>query len=176
MQFTDLPISSHPRVALRPLTSEDLPAWYAYLSQPLVYEHTSWNVQSADDLQSYVGIDPAATAPLRLAIAPRSSDQLIGTAGFHTVSPLNRSAEIAYDLAPGHWGQGIATTVCHTLVDWAFGHLGLLRVQATCLESNERSSRVLETCGFQREGMLRSYRMVRGTPGNFWMFSRITAP
>lgn len=176
MQFTELPISTHPRVALRPLTREDLPVWYAYLSQPLVYEHTSWNLQSADDLLPYVGIDPAAAALLRLAIALRSNDGLIGTAGFHTVSPLNRSAEITYDLSPGHWGQGIASTICHALVDWAFVHAGLLRVQATVLESNQRSAQLLERCGFEREGLLRSYRMVRGKPGNFWMFSRTHTP
>ena len=44
---------------------------------------------------------------------------------------------------------------------------------ATALESNERSARVLERCGYQREGLLRSYRLVRGQPGNFFMYSHL---
>jgi len=37
---------------------------------------------------------------LRLAIGLRSTGELVGTAGFHKVQTQNRSAEIAYDLAP----------------------------------------------------------------------------
>lgn len=36
MQFTALPESDHPAVRLRPLTAADIPAWFAYLSQPVV--------------------------------------------------------------------------------------------------------------------------------------------
>jgi hypothetical protein len=35
---------------------------------------------------------------------------------------------------------------------------------------SERSARVLARCGFEREGLLRSYRMVRGVPGDFWIY------
>lgn len=63
-----------------------------------------------------------------------------------------------------------------TLVDWAHGHVGLLRVQATALSSNTRSMKVLERCGFEREGLLRSYRLVRGQPGDFWMFAHVVPP
>ncbi len=56
---------------------------------------------------------------------------------------------------------------------WAHAHVGIARVQATVLDSNARSLRVLERCGFRREGLLRSYRMVRGTPGDFWMYSHL---
>jgi ribosomal-protein-alanine N-acetyltransferase len=41
------------------------------------------------------------------------------------------------------------------------------------LRSNERSAKVLARCGFEREGLLRSYRMVRGVPGDFWIYSYI---
>ncbi|CAM2157409.1 protein of unknown function [Pararobbsia alpina] len=36
--------------------------------------------------------------------------------------------------------------------------------------------RVLEKCGFEFEGVLRAYRMVRGTPGHFNMFALINGP
>ncbi|WP_280154404.1 GNAT family protein [Piscinibacter sp. XHJ-5] len=175
MQFDELPEPAHPLVALRPIVAADLPVWYAYLSLPAVYEHTSWNLKSAGDLSAYVW-GPHASAPstaLRLAIALRSTNQLVGTIGFHTVSAENRSAEIAYDLAPAMWGRGIATHLCGVLVAWAHTDARLVRVQATVLESNERSARVLQRCGFEREGLLRSYRQVRGRPGNFWMYSHL---
>lgn len=47
------------------------------------------------------------------------------------------------------------------------------RVQATVLESNERSVQVLECAGFIREGLLRCYRVVRGSSRNFYLCSRV---
>ncbi|MDQ6627638.1 MAG: GNAT family N-acetyltransferase [Pseudomonadota bacterium] len=175
MRFVDLPESHHPLVSLRPIVDADLPVWYDYLSLSLVFEHTSWNLSSWQDLAPYVWSADARTESslLRLAIALRSSGQLVGTIGFHSVSPQNRSAELAYDLSPSLWGRGIATDACRTMVDWGHASAGLLRIQATALESNWRSAAVLQRCGFVREGLLRSYRMVRGRAGDFHMFAHV---
>jgi [ribosomal protein S5]-alanine N-acetyltransferase len=108
-------------------------------------------------------------------VALRSSNELAGTAGFHTVSPQNATAEIAYDIAPPYWGKGIGSAVCSALVNWAHSAASIVRVQATVLESNARSVAVLERCGFQREGLLRSYRMVRGKHGNFYMYAHVAS-
>ncbi len=176
MQFTALPESSHPRVMLRPIEAADLPLWFGYLSLPLVHEHTSWKPQAAADLAHYVAIAHTPASLFRLAIADRATGQMVGSIGFHTVSPENRTAELAYDLSPPAWGQGIASQMARTLVDWAHDHVGMLRVQATALSSNARSMKVLERCGFQREGLLHSYRLVRGRPGDFWMFAHVVPP
>jgi ribosomal-protein-alanine N-acetyltransferase len=175
MQFSVLPESQHELVSLRWIEATDIPVWYEYLSTPAVFEHTSWNLKSPADLAHYV-CSPQFHTPsslLRLAIALRSNNQLVGTVGFHTVSPENRSAELAYDLSPAVWGKGIASHVCAVLVAWAHAHVGLLRIQATVLTSNSRSMRVLQRCGFEQEGLLRSYRMVRGRPGDFCMYSHV---
>ena len=175
MQFSALPHCDHELVLLRPLRPADLPDWYAYLSLPQVYEHTSWNLDSVDGLVSYLpGTEPTTPSTrLRMAIALRSTGELVGTGGFHSVSPENRSAEIAYDLSPSMWGRGIASHVCAALTAWAHAEAGVVRVQATTLESNSRSAKVLERCGYKREGLLRSFRMVRGRPGNFFMYSHL---
>jgi ribosomal-protein-alanine N-acetyltransferase len=160
VQFDSLPDSDHPLVALRPIEQGDLPVWLSYLQLPVVYQHTSWNNPTLDDLSKYVW-SPAMRDPanlLRLAIVP-----------------ANRSAELAFDLTPGYWGRGIATHVCELATQWAHKHAGVLRVQATALESNARSVRVLERAGFNREGLLRCYRLVRGRPGNFLMYSHLAA-
>jgi len=176
MQFSALPRLTHDLVVLRPIAASDLPVWYGYLSMPMVFEHTSWNLRSQEDLSHYASAEPpTASSLLRLAIALRSGNQLVGTVGFHTVSPPNRSAEMAYDLSPAYWGKGIATQACSALVQWAHAHAGVVRVQATTLASNARSRGVLERCGFECEGLLKSYRMVRGRPGDFWMYAHVRA-
>lgn len=178
MRFTTLPESDHPLVTLRPIVAADLPVWFDYLSLPAVYEHISWKPPSAAQLAHYDSAHAQHTPPslFRLAIAERAGGRMVGSIGFHTVSPENRTAELAYDLSPPAWGQGIASAMARTLVDWAHGHVGLLRVQATTLDTNLRSMKVLERCGFQREGLLHSYRLVRGRPGDFWMFAHVVPP
>ena len=177
MHYAALPESDHALVQLRPLAEPDLAKWFAYLSTPQVHEHTSWNVAAPADLAAYAFDAQPATASsvLRLAVALRSTDELVGTLGFHSVSPENRSLELAYDYAPQMWGRGLATHLAGVAVAWAHGE-GFIRVQATVLESNMRSARVLERCGFEHEGLLRSYRMVRGTPGDFHMYSHVAVP
>jgi len=175
--YDSLPVSDHPLVELRPIVEADLLDWYAYLCTPQVYEHTSWNLSSALDLAAYTeqAATHSADSRLRLAVAERSSGKLVGTVGFHSVSPPDRRAELAYDLAPHVWGQGLATHLVRLVVRWAHEHAGMARVQATVLESNARSISVLQRCGFEFEGLLKSFRMVRGKPGNFCMYAHVAS-
>ena len=171
------PQSGHPDVTLRSLTESDIEQWYAYLRLPEVFEHTSWNLRSRDDLlplfREFDSV--SADSARRLAIVETRSQCLIGTIGFHTVSSINRTAEIAYDLSPQYWGRGIATALCSAVTGWSFATYGFVRVHATVQPANNRSSKVLQRCGFQYEGLLRSLRMVRGTPSDFAIYSKLAA-
>jgi len=177
MHCDDVPPIAGVPVRLRPIALDDIDDWYRYLALPEVVEHTSWNLHSADDLRPmiewYEAKDPASA--IRFAIVPRRGGPLIGTIGFHTISVSHRSAEIAYDIAPSHWGRGVATACCRALVRWGFDARGYMRIQATALESNMASVRVLQKSGFQLEGKLRNFRCVRGTPADFWLYSTIPA-
>ena len=177
MKFNKLPESAHEIVHLRPIVAADIPKWFECLSLPDVLRHTSWDVRSPSDLERYVWSSTTreAESPTRFAIALKSTDELVGTAGFQHVSSRHRTAEIAYDLSPAIWGRGIATYVCGLLTAWAHGEASLLRVQAVALNSNVRSAKVLERCAYVREGLLRSYRLVRGAPGDFFMYSHVVA-
>ncbi|NWK46444.1 GNAT family N-acetyltransferase [Ralstonia pickettii] len=169
------PQSGHPDVTLRALAESDIDQWYDYLRLPEVFQHTSWNLRARDDLLPLFkefGSDSADSAR-RLAVVERRTQRLIGTIGFHTVSSINRTAEIAYDLAPEYWGRGIATTLCSVVTAWSFSAYGFVRVQASVLQANNRSATVLQRCGFQYEGLLRSFRMVRGTPSDFAIYSKL---
>ncbi|MEM8961360.1 MAG: GNAT family N-acetyltransferase [Acidobacteriota bacterium] len=66
------------------------------------------------------------------------------------------SAEIGYWLGEPVWGRGIATAAVTAFANWAFEAFELRRLYACVLENNPASCRVLEKCGFEREGRLRS--------------------
>lgn len=175
MRIGKLPTLNVPGISLRQLELSDREAWYSYLRLPLVTEHTSWNLTSAKDLDSLFD-ELRSEGPdsiRRWSIVDSASNSLIGTVGFHTISGANRTAEIAYDLAPSHWGRGIGRAACMAATHWGFDVADWVRIQAVVLETNVRSIAVVGACKFRREGYLRSYRMVRGIPGNFVLFSRL---
>ncbi|AOI60813.1 GNAT family N-acetyltransferase [Burkholderia diffusa] len=175
MRIAAPPRSGFPGLSLRQLERADLDAWYAYLSQHDVVRHTSWNLRARDDLLPlFDGIESTHPDSIRrLAIVDDASGALAGTIGLHTVSTANRSAEIAFDLAPSHWGRGIASVLCANVTAWAFAEGGFMRIQGVVLTSNTGSARVLQKCGYRYEGLLRAYRMVRGMPGDFAMYARV---
>jgi ribosomal-protein-alanine N-acetyltransferase len=173
----NVPDLNRPGFLVRQLKRKDLPSWYAYLSLKEVYEGTSWDLSSVSDLEPLLleYCSERKDTALRFAVVDDQSDLLVGTIGFHSISDVNRTAEIAYDLSPAYWGKGIASAMCNALTNWGFLNLGLIRIQATVLESNVRSETVLLNCGYAFEGLLRSYRMVRGVPGDFKMYARLAA-
>jgi RimJ/RimL family protein N-acetyltransferase len=175
MKIPSAPQSGYPGLSLRQLERGDLPSWYAYLSNSDVVRHTSWNLQSESDLlPMFDALDSESPSSIRrMAIISDLAGELVGTIGFHTVSDVNRTAEIAYDLAPDYWGKGIASAVCAAVTQWSFSALGFVRVQGTVLETNLSSARVLQKCRYRHEGLLRSFRMVRGQPRNFQLYARL---
>jgi RimJ/RimL family protein N-acetyltransferase len=93
--------------------------------------------------------------------------------GFHTVSAINRTAEITYDVDPAYWGRGIASASCAAAVRWGFTIRKFVRIQATVLEGNLGSRRVLEKCHFAYEGTMRNFRMVRGEPRDYLLYAAL---
>jgi RimJ/RimL family protein N-acetyltransferase len=160
---------------LRPIEHSDAAAWFEYAGNAEVMRYTSSSVRTIEDVYPILGRinSPEAGSPIHFAVCAQPEGQLIGTAGFHTISVLNRTAEITYDLHPSHWGKGIATAVCAATASWGFSAQGFVRIQATVLEANAASIGVLQRCGFQFEGKLRNFRIVRGEPRDYLLYSVI---
>jgi len=67
-----------------------------------------------------------------------------------------KSAEFGYWLAEPYWGRGIMTEAAKAASRYAMQRFGLIRLEAPVFEWNPASMRVLEKCGFVREGVLRA--------------------
>lgn len=81
--------------------------------------------------------------------------RLAGVIGFHKIDWANRRVMIGYWLAPPFQGRGIMTRACRAMVDHAFGHLKLNRVEIHCAVENLKSRAIPERLGFAQEGTLR---------------------
>jgi RimJ/RimL family protein N-acetyltransferase len=64
-------------------------------------------------------------------------------------------AELGYWVGHAHWGQGLMTRVVAAYAPWVMDQLSLLRLQATVLDINPASARVLLKKGFSEEGTMR---------------------
>jgi ribosomal-protein-alanine N-acetyltransferase len=85
-------------------------------------------------------------------IQSRDEGDLLGSIALGLESP--RQAATGYVLARDAWGHGYATEALSTMRDLA-SRLGLHRVYAVCHPEHRASWRVMEKCGFRREGILR---------------------
>ena len=70
-------------------------------------------------------------------------------------------------------GKGIASACCLAAVEWGFTVREWVRIQGTAQEQNLASQAVLRKCGFAYEGKLRNFRIVRGVPSDYLVFSAI---
>lgn len=90
-------------------------------------------------------------------------DEAVGGCG---VSPgeghARCNAEIGYWLAPAWWGRGVASRAVRVLTERAFANPAITRVYAPIHAHNTASQRVVEKCGYVREGLQRLSVMKAG--------------
>lgn len=84
-----------------------------------------------------------------------TTGRLQAVVSLHRIDALSRDAEIGYRVAPWARGRGVATDAVAAVTRWAFGALGLLRVEARHALGNPASCRILDKVGFSLEGTLR---------------------
>ena len=64
---------------------------------------------------------------------------------------------LGYAVAKAYEGKGVMKSLCQHVIRHAFDELKLNRIMANYLPHNERSARLLESLGFEREGYARRY-------------------
>lgn len=94
----------------------------------------------------------------------RSQDDAL--LGGITLSNVRRgvahSASLGYWIGAPYCRQGYMTEALAGMLEFAFVHLGLHRVDAACLPGNEASRALLLKSGFRQEGYAREYLRING--------------
>ncbi len=161
-----LPAIDAKRVRLRWMTDDDVDSLYGIFSDTEVMRYWSSpplaNREEAARLLDNIHSNFRERTYLQWGIARRTDDKVIGTTTLFHLDLSNRRAEIGYALGRDHWGQGYLQEALNALFAFAFGELGLHRLEADVDPRNARSIRALERLGFQREGYLRERWHVAG--------------
>ncbi len=158
------------RVLLRPLEARDVPAWAeAFVDDPGL--GPAWGVEEdPGEEELRLRIERAVEwsregRGVELAIADRSSGDLLGTVILHSIDWKHERAEVGFWLVPDQRGRGAASEGVGLLVEWAFTELGLHRIEMITLPALPNFERVLAVAkrlGFRQEGVMRERNLERG--------------
>ncbi|UGV24815.1 N-acetyltransferase [Rhodopseudomonas boonkerdii] len=103
-----------------------------------------------------------------------SDDTLVGGITLANVRRgIVQAGTIGYWVGQQFTGQGMMTTALRVLLPTLFGELGLHRIEAACIPTNTPSVRVLEKCGFTREGLARRYLCINGVWQDHLLFGML---
>ena len=97
--------------------------------------------------------------------------EIAGKIGF--VDTDDNMGEISYWLAHGFNGRGIMTRALNKMTEMGFADMRLQRVQLTLDKQNIRSAAVALRCGYECEGVLRKYFVLRGQPRDMKIFAKV---
>ncbi len=170
-------------VSLRLPANEDFEEWAALRARSRDFLEPWEPVWQEDDLTRRAfrqrvkrAQDEAEADEAYAFLIFRSQDQAL--VGGVTLGLVRRG--VAQACTMGYWigepfaGQGMMTRAVRVITQHAFRELQMRRIEAACLPTNERSRRLLERVGFQREGYAREYLCIAGRWQDHLLYAMLT--
>jgi RimJ/RimL family protein N-acetyltransferase len=113
---------------------------------------------------------------LPFLIFEKDSGELAGACGLHRTVWETPKTEIGYWCRTSRNGHGLISEAVKALVNYAFRHLGAVRIEIVTDEENHASRKVAERCGFVLEAVLRHERRAPdGLLRNTCLYARFPA-
>lgn len=166
IEGNELPTLAAPRVALRSLTESDADALFGIFSNPTVMRYWSTlpmsDIAQARELVADIQEGFRTRRLFQWGVVRLEDDRVIGTCTLFAINESQGRAEVGYALGHEFWGHGYMKEALTALVDFAFGTLGMRRLEADVDPRNAGSLHAVERLGFRREGILRERWMVNG--------------
>ena len=88
------------------------------------------------------------------AVELKHTGELIGFVGLNLIDfdlPFTPAVEIGWRLGSQYWGQGYATEAAQAALDYGFNKCGLTDIVSFTNPANQRSIRLMERLGMQRD-------------------------
>jgi ribosomal-protein-alanine N-acetyltransferase len=175
--YYQFPVIDLGDIVLRELTVDDAEDYFGYMSKPemlpcVTDNNMPLNVAQAEEELKYWSSLFRNQRGFYWGIALKHNNQLIGTAGFNSLSTMHLKAEISYDLDPIFWGQGMMLESIKNILRF-IEYAGIVRIQAAVIIDNTRSINVLERCNFVKEGCLKKYEIVQGVHKDYYMYAKV---
>ena len=148
------------RLLLRPMTREDVPVLCQWMPEKSIY--TFWGKKPGKADKNPALLFEKKEKPAKhfhLGIALKESNRVIGDLWVYLIEN-DRMASVAIRLSSGHHGKGYGTESLSATTDFCFAKTELQRLWAEVDVRNIASQRILEKCGYLKEGHIRQGKMV----------------
>lgn len=152
-----LPVLSNSDVTLRDLQPSDAPALAALLTTQQVTRFISpppTTVEGFERFIAWANAQRAAGEYVCFAVVPRGSQTAVGLIQFRQLVGDFSTAEWGFAIGERFWGTGLFMRVAELALDFAFGPLGVQRLEARAAVTNDRGNGALRKLGASVEGVL----------------------
>ena len=164
-----LPQLTDGRILLRPHYPEDCEALHSAVTESirevspwLQWCHAGYSHEEAARFIKLAGEAWALQTDYPFAIVAADDGAFLGGIGINHVVKPNRLANVGYWVRTSCTRQGIASAAVRLVAQYAFGALGLTRLEIVCLPTNTFSRRVAEKAGARFEAVSRNRIVMHG--------------
>ena len=154
------PVIITQRLKLRPMCADDIPALKEWMPDRSVYTYWGKSPGKAEKNPELLFEKPEKpTKSFHLGIEEAASGRVIGDLWVYLIEN-DRMASVAVRLAPASQGKGYGTEALSAMTRFCFENTELQRLWAQADVRNIPSQKMLEKCGYKKEGLIRHGKMV----------------
>lgn len=153
-----LPLLSASHVTLRELRIEDAPSLLSMISTEEVSRFISPPPTTVEGYERFIiwtMRERAAGSYACFAVVPEGMSTPVGLFQLRALEPGFSTAEWGFALGSGFWGTGVFAASARMVLDFAFGVVGVHRLEARASVANGRGNGALRKIGALQEGILR---------------------
>ena len=148
------------RLIIRPMTEEDVPALKEWMSDKSIYTYWGKGPSKAElNPELLFEKEEKPTKSFHLGVALKDDDKVVGDLWVYLIEK-DRMASVAIRLSKGVHGCGYGTEALMAITRFCFKHTELRRLWTEVDVRNIASCRILEKCGYTKEGHIRQGKMV----------------
>lgn len=176
MQSSSFPQLTSERLLYRQFTEADLENVYKGLSHPEVIPFYGVSFDSLEATQEqiewFANLEKTDTG-IWWAICDQATESFVGAGGLNDLSREHGKAEIGFWLLPDYWGKGYMQEGMRTILDHAFGPMGLHRIEGYVFSGNANCKKAMDRLNFQLEGTMRECEIKNGERMSVDIYARL---
>lgn len=147
-----------PTATLRGLRHSDAASLFEHLTNEHVLQYIAQAPASVEGFRRFIRWtqrERGRGMHLCFGLVPPGETAAVGILQLWPIEPDFSTSEWGFAVGHAYWGTGLFLSGARLLLDFAFGALGVERLEARAVEANERGNASLGKLGARAEGTLR---------------------
>jgi RimJ/RimL family protein N-acetyltransferase len=161
LDFTSQIELENDRVLLRPLVQNDFDVLLDFsLNEPELWTHSLIPANGAENLKTYIELaldDKKNKRAFPFLVLDKTTKKVAGSTRFYDYQAYHNTVQLGFTWYGKEFqGTGLNKNCKYLLLEYAFNHLGLDRVEFRADNNNKKSIGTMKSIGCTEEGVLRS--------------------